>query len=130
MNIDSVSQAARPIEAASPAQTARATATAEDKSGAARPDETQVDLSRTAKLIAKNDAAASASATTSGTTAAADSTASITEKLPVKQTQSFVYGALGLERPDEAPKKEDAFYTAGKWLSAAGTAGMVISLLV
>ena len=77
MNIDSVSQAARPIEAASPAQTARATATAEDKSGAARPDETQVDLSRTAKLIAKNDAAASASATTSGTTAAADSTASI-----------------------------------------------------
>lgn len=130
MNIDSVSQTARPGEVAGTTLAAKATAPAESQASTAPAEQTRVELSRTAKLIAKNDAAANAAATASDTSTAASSTGSITEKLPVKQTQSFVYGALGLERPDEAPKKEDAFYTAGKWLSAAGTAGMVISLLV
>ncbi len=44
--------------------------------------------------------------------------------------QSFVYGALGLERPEEQAKAENAYYSAGKWLAAAATVGTMVSLLV
>lgn len=43
--------------------------------------------------------------------------------------QSFVYGALGLDRPDETPRPENPYYTAGKWVSAAATVGTFVSLL-
>jgi hypothetical protein len=132
MNIDSTPPATRPealeLRTAKPAASEAGNASPSTDKSAATDATTQVDLSRTSKLMAKNDATATAK--TSDTTAGSDSTGSITEQIPVKQAQSFVYGALGLDRPDEAPKKEDSFYTAGKWLSAAGTAGMVISLLV
>ncbi|WP_417069240.1 hypothetical protein [Niveibacterium terrae] len=134
MNIDSATPAGRPaaqeLKVAQPtAGEVADTAPLSDKNVAAN-TAPQVELSRTAKLMAKNDAAATGTVQAPGTTEAAGSASSVAEKIPVKEAQSFVYGALGLERPDEAPKKEDAFYTAGKWLSAAGTAGMVISLLV
>lgn len=44
--------------------------------------------------------------------------------------QSFVYGALGLERPEEQAKAENGYYSAGKWLAAAATVGTMVSLLV
>jgi len=40
------------------------------------------------------------------------------------------YGTLGLNRPDEVQKNVNASYTAGKWVAAAATAGMFVSLLV
>lgn len=134
MNIDSAASTIRPaaqeLKVARPPSGELASAPQSSDEDATANTTTQVELSRTAKLMAKNDAAATGTAQTTDTTQTAGSASSLTEKIPVKQAQSFVYGALGLERPDEAPKKEDAFYTAGKWLSAAGTAGMVISLLV
>jgi hypothetical protein len=43
--------------------------------------------------------------------------------------QSFAYGTLGLERPDQPHEERNAFYTAGRWLAAAITIGGIISLL-
>jgi hypothetical protein len=44
--------------------------------------------------------------------------------------QSFAYGALGLERPDQPHEERNAFYTAGRWLAAGITVGGIVSLLV
>lgn len=43
--------------------------------------------------------------------------------------QSFVYGALDLDPPDQ-PTDPDTAYTAGKWLVAGITVGGIISLFV
>ncbi|MDR6412926.1 hypothetical protein [Paraburkholderia terricola] len=48
----------------------------------------------------------------------------------VSAVQSFAYGTLGLERPDEPHEEHNAFYTAGRWLAAGITIGGIISLLV
>jgi hypothetical protein len=44
--------------------------------------------------------------------------------------QSFAYGTLGLERPDQHQEERNAFYTAGRWLAAGITVGGIVSLLV
>jgi hypothetical protein len=44
--------------------------------------------------------------------------------------KSFVYGALGLERPEAQATDTNGFYTAGKWVAAAATIGGIISLFV
>jgi hypothetical protein len=44
--------------------------------------------------------------------------------------QSFAYGALGLERPDQPHEERNPFYTAGRWLAAGITVGGILSLLV
>jgi hypothetical protein len=44
--------------------------------------------------------------------------------------QSFAYGTLGLERPDQPQDESNAFYTAGRWLAAGITVGGIVSLLV
>ncbi|RKT20747.1 hypothetical protein B0G69_4075 [Paraburkholderia sp. RAU2J] len=44
--------------------------------------------------------------------------------------QSFAYGTLGLERPDQRHDDSNAFYTAGRWLAAGITVGGIVSLLV
>lgn len=49
----------------------------------------------------------------------------------VEDAQSFVFGALGLDDPKAPPKPhQNGFYTVGKWVSAAASAGALISLLV
>jgi len=50
------------------------------------------------------------------------------EKPPA--AQSFVYGALGLERPEKTEEKSTDGYTVGRWLAAGVTAGAIISILV
>jgi hypothetical protein len=45
---------------------------------------------------------------------------------PVK---SLVYGAFGLERPDQAPDPNQA-YSTGRWLAAAITVGGIVSLFI
>lgn len=53
--------------------------------------------------------------------------------------KSLAYGTLGLEKPvaekeepkkDEPQKKDDEYYTAGRWIAAAVTVGSIISILV
>ena len=44
--------------------------------------------------------------------------------------QSFAYGTLGLERPDQHQEERNAFYTAGRWLAAGITVGGIVSLLL
>jgi hypothetical protein len=47
------------------------------------------------------------------------------------ETKGFVYGALGLERPEqEAANVPPDGYTAGRWLAAALTVGALVSILV
>lgn len=71
---------------------------------------TQVTLSDSARLLAQ-----------------ADSADDTEDTAPV---QSFVYGALGLESPEEQAKAENGYYSAGKWLAAAATVGTMVSLLI
>lgn len=73
---------------------------------------TQVSVSDSARLLARAESDAP------GTDA------------PAPAVQSFVYGALGLERPEEQVKTENGYYSAGKWLAAAATVGTMVSLLV
>lgn len=44
--------------------------------------------------------------------------------------ESFTYGALGMDRPDEVKNNDDAAYSAGQVLSALGTIGGLIAVLV
>lgn len=60
-------------------------------------------------------------------TVAAKSESSTKESL--HHAQAFVYGALGMEHPDDTSRPKDSFYTAGKWLAAAATVGTIVSLL-
>ncbi|GHH54405.1 MULTISPECIES: hypothetical protein [Gammaproteobacteria] len=49
----------------------------------------------------------------------------------LQAVHSIVAGALGLEDPTKArPEAEkNEYYTAGKWLAAAGTVGTILSVL-
>lgn len=66
---------------------------------------------------------------------------SAADETSVAPTKSLVYGVLGLERPD--PPQEDQkgqnqnqsqnqneYYSAGRWVSAAATAGAIVSMLI
>lgn len=54
------------------------------------------------------------------------------EKSLSDKVESFTYGALGLDRPDEIKKKteEDSSYSAGKYLKAAATIGGILLAVV
>lgn len=43
-----------------------------------------------------------------------------------KKAESFTYGALGMDHPDEVKQNTDDFYTAGQVLSALGTVATVL----
>lgn len=45
------------------------------------------------------------------------------------KVESFTYGALGMDRPDDVKKDDDTSYSAGKYLSAAATVGSLLLLL-
>jgi hypothetical protein len=49
---------------------------------------------------------------------------------PASAIKSLTYGALGLQSPAEEKKQTDGFYTAGRYLAAAATAGAFLSLLL
>lgn len=55
------------------------------------------------------------------------------QSLQPSPVKSFVYGTLGLERPDAEPQPpqstSDQYYNAGRWLAAAATVGTLVSLL-
>ncbi|SJL82803.1 hypothetical protein [Vibrio palustris] len=54
------------------------------------------------------------------------------EKSLSDKVESFTYGALGLDRPDEINEKaeEDSSYSAGKYLKAAATIGGILLAVV
>jgi hypothetical protein len=45
-------------------------------------------------------------------------------------SKGFVYGALGLERPEQAQNKKTDGYDFGRWVSAGVTIGTIISVLI
>lgn len=94
------------------------------------------DAARNAQLQDQKNAKAPAAASkaAAGPTAAGqkatadkdDNTADTTT-----EAKGFVYGALGLERPEEeAANVPPDGYTVGRWLTAAVTVGALVSILV
>ena len=49
---------------------------------------------------------------------------------PPSAVKSLAYGALGLQSPEEEKKQTDTYYTAGRYLAAAATAGAFLSLIL
>lgn len=44
--------------------------------------------------------------------------------------ESFAYGALGMDHPETVKSNDDSAYSAGQALSALGTIGAVLSILI
>ena len=53
-----------------------------------------------------------------------------TETEAAGMAESFTYGALGMDHPDEVKSNTDDFYTAGQVLSAIGTVGTLLLAVV
>jgi hypothetical protein len=70
--------------------------------------------------------AASTGADDSSETGASSESADEANAQPVK---SLMYGALGLDRPDQ-PVDPNHAYTVGQWIAAGITLGGIISLFV
>ncbi|MDD1793526.1 hypothetical protein L4D06_17330 [Enterovibrio makurazakiensis] len=52
-------------------------------------------------------------------------------KVPASSdVEAFTYGALGMDHPDEVKTNDDGAYTAGQVLSAIGTIGGILAILV
>jgi len=45
------------------------------------------------------------------------------------KVESFTYGALGMEHPDQIKEEDDSSYSAGQYLSAAATIGTILLAL-
>ncbi|MBD0787089.1 hypothetical protein HUO09_12110 [Vibrio sp. Y2-5] len=51
------------------------------------------------------------------------------DKTMSDKVEAFTYGALGMEHPDKVKEKDDSFFSAGQYLSAAATVGSLLLLL-
>nr|WP_086938410.1 hypothetical protein [Thaumasiovibrio occultus] len=49
---------------------------------------------------------------------------------PTSNAKAFAYGALGMDHPEAVKQTDDDAYTAGQVMSALGTIGGIIALLV
>ncbi|WP_299017203.1 hypothetical protein [uncultured Photobacterium sp.] len=85
-----------------------------DKSQTAKAGDSTVSISEEAKLMQVADAG-------KHNIEADEETA-----LATKKAESFAYGALGMDHPDEVQQNTDDFYTAGQVLSALGTVATVL----
>ncbi|CAB3808083.1 hypothetical protein LMG28614_06730 [Paraburkholderia ultramafica] len=81
-------------------------------------------------ISAEGAAAAAQDGNTAPYGAESDSTGESAREAGASAVQSFAYGTLGLERPDQHQEVRNAFYTAGRWLAAGITLGGIVSLLV
>lgn len=110
------------------AQTATSATSAQD-------DAVQISTDGAAAAAQDGNATAAAAAQDGITTATAqdgagsDSAGDGAPESGASAVQSFAYGTLGLERPDQSQEDRDTFYTAGRWLAAGLTIGGIISLL-
>ena len=57
-------------------------------------------------------------------------TKQVESETPASGVEAFTYGALGMAHPDEVKKNDDGAYTAGQVLSALGTIGAVLAVVV
>jgi len=92
------------------------------------------DAARHAQLQEQEAAQAPAASKAAAGPAVADQEVAADEDTNPTDTSSgakgFLYGALGLERPEkEAENIPPDGYTAGRWLSAALTVGTIVSIL-
>ncbi|HEY4803408.1 MAG TPA: hypothetical protein VIH96_12400 [Paraburkholderia sp.] len=104
-------------------QAAQDAAQASDNSTNATSSSSQDDA---VQISPQGYAAASSDDTGNGGDASSGDSASQTDAQPVK---SLVYGALGLERPDQ-PDDPNQAYTLGHWIAAGITLGGIISLFI
>ena len=93
------------------------------------------DAARQAQLQEQEAAQATAASQAAAQPAAADQELAADEGAnPTDASgaaKGFLYGALGLERPEkEAENIPPDGYTAGRWLSAALSAGTILSIVV
>lgn len=49
---------------------------------------------------------------------------------PASNVEAFTYGALGMDHPDEVKSNDDDAYMAGQVLSALGTIGAILAIVV
>ncbi|MGF1685242.1 hypothetical protein L4C36_00900 [Photobacterium japonica] len=88
----------------------------------ARAPQAATDSSVSISAAARQQQAADAALTSTHTDAKqSDSSESTQEK-----AESFAYGALGMDHPDDVSTNSDEFYTAGQVLSALGTVATVL----
>ena len=76
------------------------------------------------------DKPAASDAEATSATEDADASKSADDTKGPSTPKAFVYGALGLERPEETQGKKSDGYDFGRWLSAGVTIGTIISILV
>jgi hypothetical protein len=81
-------------------------------------------------ISAEGAVAAAQDGNTAQDSAQSDSAGASAPESGASAVQSFAYGTLGLERPDQPQEERNAFYTAGRWLAAGITVGGIVSLLV
>lgn len=89
--------------------------------------DTAEEVITTAAAASAADAATTTDSDTETTTEATSGTKEVEAKSPVK---SLAYGALGQDHPEDVEKSTDDYYTAGQVLSALGTVGTVVSVLI
>lgn len=116
-NTTTYSPAALKASAAASARADEGNQTA-DNTRAVTTGETTVSISDEAKRIQATDA----DKQNSEAGGATDVTA--------KKAESFAYGALGMDHPDEVKENTDDYYTAGQALSALGTVATVLIAIV
>ncbi len=54
----------------------------------------------------------------------------VESETPASGVEAFTYGALGMDHPNEVKNSDDGAYTAGQVLSALGTIGAVLAVVV
>lgn len=52
------------------------------------------------------------------------------EKDVTSHVESFTYGALGMAHPEDVKESDDTAYSAGQFLSALGTVGALLAIVV
>jgi len=82
------------------------------------------------ETTAATNEAASVTAANSANEVKADSADNADGKKDISSSKSFLYGALGLERPEKTEDKPADGYQMGRWLAAGVTIGTIISVLV
>lgn len=90
------------------------------------------DNSDDAIVIDGDNAASTSPATASDTSDAADAddpSAETPAEANAQPVKSLVYGALGLDRPDQ-PNDPNHAYSAGQWIAAGITLGGIVSLFI
>ena len=123
------------LKAATAGQDRSASQTASPASSAATAGETTVSIStaarqqqaaEAAKQAVQRDAAPIVDEKDTPANASTPSDSDDVLDITKEKAESFAYGALGMDHPDEVTSNTDEYYTAGQVLSALGTVATVL----